>query len=69
MMGRNFDPAMFDNPEVRFAVLDQVVNDRLLTAKAKDEKFRVSDAQLREVIASIPAFQDGGKFAPERYEL
>jgi len=69
MMGRNFDPAMFDNPEVRFAVLDQVVNDRLLTGKAKDEKFRVSDAQLREVIASIPAFQDGGKFSPERYEL
>ena len=69
MMGRNFDPAMFDNPEVRFAVLDQVVNDRLLTGKAREEKFRISDAQLREVIASIPAFQDGGKFSPERYEL
>jgi len=69
MMGRNFDPAMFDNPEVRFAVLDQVVNDHLLTGKARDEKFRVSDAQLREVIASIPAFQDGGRFSPERYEL
>ena len=69
MMGRNFDPAMFDNPEVRFAVLDQVVNDHLLTGKARDEKFRVSDAQLRDVIASIPAFQDGGKFSPERYEL
>ena len=69
MMGRNFDPAMFDNPEVRFAVLDQVVNDHLLIGKARDEKFRVSDAQLRDVIASIPAFQDGGKFSPERYEL
>ena len=68
-MGRNFDPAMFDNPEVRFAVLDQVVNEHLLTGKARDEKFRVSDAQLRDVIASIPAFQDGGKFSPERYEL
>jgi peptidyl-prolyl cis-trans isomerase D len=69
MMGRNFDPAMFDNPEVRFAVLDQVVNDHLLTGKARDEKFRVSDAQLRDVITSIPAFQDGGKFSSDRYEL
>jgi len=69
MMGANFDPAMFDNPEVRFAILDQVVNDHLLAGKAKEEHFRVSDAQLRETISSIPAFQDSGKFSPERYEL
>ena len=69
LMGRNFDAAMFDNPEVRFAVLDQVVNDHLLAGKAKEERFRVSDAQLRETIASIPAFQDGGKFSGERYEM
>ena len=69
MLGRNYDPAMFDNPEVRFAVLDQVVNDHLLAGKAKDERFRVSDAQLRDTIASIPAFQDGGKFSNERYEM
>ncbi len=60
---------MFDNPEVRFAVLDQVINDRLLAAKARDERFRISDAQLRDTIASIPAFQDGGKFSGERYEM
>ena len=69
LMGRNFDAAMFDNPEVRFAVLDQVVNDHLLAGKARDERFRVSDAQLRETIASIPAFQEDGKFSGQRYEL
>ena len=69
LLGRNFDPAMFDNPEMRFAVLDQVVNDHLLAGKAKDERFRISDAQLRETIASIPAFQDGGKFSGDRYEM
>ncbi len=68
MMGRNFDAAMFDNPEVRFAVLDQVVNDRLLAGKARDERFRVSDAQLRETISSVPAFQENGKFSVDRYE-
>ena len=68
MMGRNFDAAMFDNPEVRFAVLDQVVNDHLLAGKARDERFRVSDAQLRETISSVPAFQENGKFSGDRYE-
>src|SRR5258708_12143715 len=69
VMGANFDAAMFDNPDVRFAILDQVVNERLLAGKAKDEHFRVPDAQLRETISSIPAFQDSGKFSPERYEM
>ncbi|MEO8344694.1 MAG: SurA N-terminal domain-containing protein [Betaproteobacteria bacterium] len=68
MLGRNFDPAMFDNPEVRFAVLEGVVNEHLLANKARDERFRISDAQLRETISSIPAFQDDGKFSNDRYE-
>ena len=64
MMGASFDPAMFDNPEVRFAVLDQVVNERLLSGQgARSSSFRVTDAQLAEFIASIPAFQDDGKFS------
>lgn len=66
-MGKNFDPAMFESAEVRFALLDMLVNQRLLTAKARDEKFRVSDAQLQQFIAAIPAFQDDGKFSPDRY--
>jgi peptidyl-prolyl cis-trans isomerase D len=66
-LGRNFDPAMFDNPEVRFALLEMLVNQHLLTGKARAENFRVSDAQLQQFIASIPAFQDGGKFSPDQY--
>ena len=67
MMGRNFDPAVFDNPEVRYAILDQIVNQHLLAGKAKAERFRVSDGQLQETIAAIPAFQEDGKFSQERY--
>ena len=66
-MGKNFDPAMFDAPEVRFALLDMLVNQRLMTGKARTEKFRVSDAQLQQFIGAIPAFQEEGKFSPERY--
>ena len=66
-MGGNFDPAILDNPEVRFALLDQLVNQRLLQSRARAEAFRVTDAQLQAFIAEIPAFQDGGRFSPERY--
>ena len=66
-MGRNFDPAARDNPEVRFALLELLVNQRLLTGKARAENFRVSDAQLQQFIAAIPAFQADGKFSPDQY--
>lgn len=68
-MGRSFDPAMLDNPEVRYAVVENLVNQRLLAAEASRERFRVPDAQLAEVIANLPAFQEDGKFSPERYRI
>jgi peptidyl-prolyl cis-trans isomerase D len=66
-MGSNFDPAMFENPEVRFTLLEQLINQRLMAGKAAAEHFRVSDAQLQQYIATIPAFQVDGKFSLDRY--
>src|SRR5512137_2109195 len=66
-MGPNFDPAIFDNPEVRFALLDQLVSQRVLQGRARAEAFRVPDAQLQAIIAEIPAFQDNGRFSLDRY--
>lgn len=66
-MGRSFDSAMLDNPDVRYAVVENLVNQRLLAAEASRERFRASDAQVAEVIAVVPAFQEDGKFSPERY--
>ncbi len=68
-MGRSFDPAMFDNPEVRFAIVEQLVNQRLLQERARRDRLRVTDAQLQQFIAAIPAFQEDGKFSPERYKM
>ena len=45
---KTFDPAMFDNPEVRQQVLDGVVNQRLLRVVGQDLKLTVPDAQLRQ---------------------
>lgn len=66
-LGKSFDPAMFDNPEMRFALLDMLVNQRLISNKARDERFRITDAQLSQFIAGIPAFQDNGKFSSDLY--
>ena len=51
VMGRNFDPAMFDDPEMRYAVLEQLINERLLEDQARRDRLRVSDAQLAQFIA------------------
>lgn len=68
MLGRNFDPAMFDNPEVRQQVLDGVVNQRLLQSAGQDLKLTAPDAQLRKVILEIQDFQENGKFSEARYD-
>ena len=66
--GRNFDPSVFDDPEVRYSVLEQLINQRLLQEQARRDRFRVSDTQLAQFISEIPAFQEDGKFSHVRYE-
>jgi peptidyl-prolyl cis-trans isomerase D len=68
MLGKNYDPSMFEAPEVRYSVLEQLINQRLMQDQARRDRFRVSDAQLAQFISEIPAFQVDGKFSHERYE-
>jgi peptidyl-prolyl cis-trans isomerase D len=67
-LGRNFDPAVFDDPEVRYSLLEGLIGQRLLQEQAQRGRFSVSDEQLRQFISEIPAFQEGGKFSQARYE-
>ncbi|HVE50669.1 MAG TPA: SurA N-terminal domain-containing protein [Casimicrobiaceae bacterium] len=66
-MGRNFDASIFDSPEVRFSLLEQLVSQKLLQREARELRFRVADADLARVIGGIDAFRVDGKFSPERY--
>ncbi|HSC23438.1 MAG TPA: SurA N-terminal domain-containing protein [Casimicrobiaceae bacterium] len=66
-LGNNFDASMLDTPEMRYALLDQLVNQRLLENEARNDRFRVTDAQLAQFIAGLPPFQDNGKFSADRY--
>jgi peptidyl-prolyl cis-trans isomerase D len=67
-LGANYDPTVFDNPEVRYATLEQLISQRLLDDQARRDRLRVSDEQVRQYISDIPAFQVDGKFSPERYQ-
>ncbi|MGC1818007.1 MAG: SurA N-terminal domain-containing protein [Casimicrobiaceae bacterium] len=66
-LGARYDPAMLDTPEVRYALLDQLVNQRLLENRASAEHFRVTDGQLRQFIAALPPFQEDGRFSATKY--
>lgn len=67
-LGRNFNQAMMEKPEVRLAVLDSLVNQRLLNVYAAKSGLAINDAQLGALIQSIPDFQENGKFSRQRYD-
>lgn len=67
-LGGRVDPAMFDTPQMRRAVLDSLVTQRLLAAQAKKSGLVVGNEQLIQFIASVPSLQENGKFSKERYE-
>ncbi|ARO86304.1 peptidylprolyl isomerase [Nitrosospira lacus] len=67
-MGENFNDAMLDNPELRSAVLEGLIQQRLLKHEAARLGLTVPDSQLILVIQDISAFQEDGKFSKQRYE-
>ena len=67
--GTGFDPAALDTPETRGALLESLVSQRLLANAAAGAHLLVSDEQLRETIAAIPAFQSDGQFSKTNYEV
>jgi len=66
--GRGFDPAALDTPESRAALLESLVSQRLVAGAAQRGQLTMSDEELRETIAAIPAFQADGSFSKSNYE-
>lgn len=62
------DPALFATREFRRAVLENLVNDRVLAMYAADSGLAITGQQLQDVIGSEAAFQEDGKFSRARYE-
>ena len=67
-MGDNFDPAMLDSQEMKRAVIENLVAQRLMLERARNARLAVTDEQVARLIGGIEAFQDGGKFDKKRYE-
>jgi peptidyl-prolyl cis-trans isomerase D len=65
---QSVDPAIFDNPEVRFNLLQQLLRERLVDRKGADLHFQVSNAQVFERIAADPRFREGDKFSLDVYK-
>mgnify|MGYP001396160146 CR=1 FL=1 len=68
MLGRNFDPALYDSPGMRAELLEGMISQRLIERFAARSHLTVGDDQLRELIATSPVFQESGRFSPQRYE-
>jgi peptidyl-prolyl cis-trans isomerase D len=69
MLAGQFDPKMFDTPEAKQEILDNLIAQRVLEAQAKKDQLAVSDQMLQQAIASIGALRNAeGKFDYQRYK-
>jgi len=69
MFGEQFNPAMFDTPEGRQGVLDNLIAQKALAAYVADNNLTVSDDTVRKTIVEIQGLTDAdGKFDKERYK-
>ena len=68
MADPNADPAIFDSPEFKNAVLENLISAELVNQAINEFGFAISDQQLRDYIVGMPDFQIGGKFSQERYD-
>ncbi len=68
VLGANFRPEAMNTPAAKLAVLNSLVDQRLLLLEAAKGRLGASDDQLRGVISKIPALQDNGQFSLARYQ-
>lgn len=69
MMGKEFDPAIFDGVVIKQNVLAGLIEQKLLITEGHDLGQRISDQTLFHIIKSTAAFQKDGQFDGEMYEV
>jgi peptidyl-prolyl cis-trans isomerase D len=69
MFGAQFDPKMFDTPEAKQRILDNLIAQRALAAEVGRDHLTVSDQSLQQAILGIQGLTNAeGKFDAERYQ-
>lgn len=67
-MGGRADAALLDGPEIRAAVLDRLIQHRLLVEQAAREGIVIPDSEVQKLVLDIPEFRDGDHFSLAKYE-
>jgi len=67
--GDDFDPRAFESMENKRAVLETLIDQKVVHLAATDAKIRISDQTVNAYIGSLPEFQSDGQFNEERYRL
>ena len=68
VLGEGFRPETMNTLAARRAVLDSLIDQRLLLLEAAKGRLGASDDLLRDVISKIPALQENGQFSMARYQ-
>ncbi|GGI52944.1 SurA N-terminal domain-containing protein [Oxalicibacterium solurbis] len=68
VLGNQFDSKMFDTPEAKRDILDNMIAQRVLAGEARHNQLSVSNQLLQQTIGSMAALKGAdGKFDYERY--
>ncbi|HEY3433403.1 MAG TPA: SurA N-terminal domain-containing protein [Rhodocyclaceae bacterium] len=67
-VGRELPPSALDNPELRKAVAESLINQRLVAVHSQKARLMVPDQALAQFIASVPELQENGQFSKAKYE-
>jgi peptidyl-prolyl cis-trans isomerase D len=68
MLGGAVDTQLFDTPQLRAQVLENLIVQRVMAIQARDRRIAVSDERLREEIRSLPGLVGpDGRFNAELY--
>lgn len=68
MMGAQFDAKMFETPQVKQGILDNLIAEKALQAEIKRSHMTISDASLQNSILQIEQFRKpDGSFDKEQY--
>ncbi len=62
------DRTLLESEALRRAVIENLVNRRVLALYAAENRLVVTPAQLQQTISEVPSFQQDGRFSLERYE-
>src|SRR5690606_13973501 len=69
-MAQNADPELWNSPQFRESVLNEMVDRQVMLNRARDAGLAVSAPELQRVISQFQAFHDeSGRFSVEKYRM